>query len=65
MRSPQNSTRTATSACEGQISTVSPRTLKLPRRRSVELRSYWISTSFLSAASRSSVAPRSSSSNMP
>ena len=47
--SPQNSIRRANSSYDGQSSTQSPRTRNLPRANSTSLRSYCMSTSFVSS----------------
>ena len=44
--------RTACSSYDGNTSTMSPRTRKVPRSNSMSFRSYWISTSFLRTSCR-------------
>ena len=56
--SPKNSMRTASSSYMGMISTVSPRTRKVPRWKSTSLRTYCICTNRRRSTSRSISAPR-------
>ncbi len=50
--SPHSSMRTACSSYAGKISTVSPRTRKVPRSKATSLREYWIFTSARRMSSR-------------
>ena len=55
--SPKNSTRMASSSYMGMISTVSPRTRKVPRVKSTSLRVYCMATKRRSSSSRSMTWP--------
>ncbi len=55
--SPNISMRTASSSYTGKISTVSPRTRKVPLVNDMSLRWYWMSTKRRSSASRSISSP--------
>ena len=55
--SPKNSMRTASSSYIGMISTVSPRTRKVPRVKARSLRVYCIVTNLRSRSSRGTSSP--------
>ena len=56
--SPHSSTRTPCSSYAGKISTVSPRTRKVPRSNATSLRLYWMPTSWRRMSSRAMRCPR-------